>query len=141
MKLLLILLIKNYLVNYSIINLISMNMSLYYPGKPLLSRKVKCPCISCGLHELSTSQVSYECICDYECIHLFAVWILSAGMGVSQYETKQLYINNIHERALRIVFRDYESTFKQFLKQNKSVTINQKILQILATRVFNTKLV
>ena len=30
-------------------------------------------------------------------------------------------INNIHERALRIVYRDYEPTFQQLLKQNKSV--------------------
>ena len=30
-------------------------------------------------------------------------------------------INSIHECALRIVFRDYESTFQQLLKQNKSV--------------------
>ena len=28
-------------------------------------------------------------------------------------------INNIHERALRIVFRDSESNFQQWLKQNK----------------------
>ena len=34
-------------------------------------------------------------------------------------------INNIHERALRIVFRDYESTFQQLLKQNKSVSMHQ----------------
>ena len=30
-------------------------------------------------------------------------------------------INSIHECALRTVFRDYESTFQQLLKQNKSV--------------------
>ena len=39
-------------------------------------------------------------------------------------------INNIHERALRIVYRDYKSTFKQLLKQNKSVSIYQRNLQI-----------
>ena len=43
-------------------------------------------------------------------------------------------INNIHERALRIVFRDYESTFQQLLKQNKSVSMHQGNLQILATK-------
>ena len=37
MKLLLKVLIKNCLVYYSIINLISMNMSLHYSGKPLRS--------------------------------------------------------------------------------------------------------
>ena len=48
-------------------------------------------------------------------------------------------INNIDERALRIVFRDYESTFQQLLKQNKSVSIHQRNLQILATEILKTK--
>ena len=37
-------------------------------------------------------------------------------------------INNIHERALRIVYRDYESTFQQLFKQHKSVSIHQRNL-------------
>ena len=45
-------------------------------------------------------------------------------------------INNTHEHALRIVYRDYKSTFKQLLKQNKSVSIHQRNLQILATEIF-----
>ena len=48
-------------------------------------------------------------------------------------------ISNIHERALRIVFRDYESTFQQLVKQNRSVSIHQRNLQILATEIFKTK--
>ena len=48
-------------------------------------------------------------------------------------------INNIHERTLRIVYRDYESTFQQLLKQNKFVSIHQTNLQILATEIFKTK--
>ena len=46
-------------------------------------------------------------------------------------------INNIHERALRIVFRDYESTFQQLLKQNRYTCIHQGNLQILAIKIFN----
>ena len=48
-------------------------------------------------------------------------------------------INSIHERALKIFFEDYESTFQQLLKQNKSVSINQRNLQILVTKIFKTK--
>ena len=48
-------------------------------------------------------------------------------------------MNNIKERALRIVYRDYESTFQQLLKQNNSVPIHQRNLQILATEIFKTK--
>ena len=51
------------------------------------------------------------------------------------------HIKNIHERALRIVYRDYESTFQQLLRQNKSVSIHQRNLQILATEIFKTKIV
>ena len=45
---------------------------------------------------------------------------------VCMFHSKKLNnrINNIHERALRIVYRDYKSTFKQLLKQNKSVSIH-----------------
>ena len=46
----------------------------------------------------------------------------------------------IHEHALRIVFRDYQSTFQQLLKQNKSVSIHKKNQQILATEIFKTKI-
>ena len=48
-------------------------------------------------------------------------------------------ISNIHERTFRILYRNYESTFQQLLKQNKSVSIHQRNLQILSTEVFKTK--
>ena len=48
-------------------------------------------------------------------------------------------ITNIHERALRIFHRDCESPFQQLLKQNKSVSIHQINLQILATEIFKAK--
>ena len=41
-------------------------------------------------------------------------------------------INSIHERALRTLFRDYDLTFQQLLKQNKAVSI-------LATEIVKTK--
>ena len=47
-------------------------------------------------------------------------------------------VNNIHERASRIVFGDYRLTFQQLLKQSKSV-LYIKVLQILATEIFKTK--
>ena len=35
-------------------------------------------------------------------------------------------IKNIHERALRTVYRDYKSTFQLLLKQNKSIYTSKK---------------
>ena len=49
------------------------------------------------------------------------------------------HINNIHERALRIASRDYESTFQQLIKEHKSVRIHQRNLQTPATKIFKTK--
>ena len=41
-------------------------------------------------------------------------------------------INHIHERALRIVYNDYSSSFEDLLHKDKSVTIHQRNLQQLA---------
>ena len=47
-------------------------------------------------------------------------------------------MKNIHERALRIVYRDRITSFEELLKTDKSVTIHQRNLQILATEIFKT---
>ena len=48
-------------------------------------------------------------------------------------------INNIHERALRIVYHDKISSFKTLLKRDKSTSIHMKNLQYLATKLFKVK--
>ena len=48
-------------------------------------------------------------------------------------------INSLHERALRVVYRDYNVTFSELLSKDKSVTVHQINLQLLATEVFKTK--
>ena len=48
-------------------------------------------------------------------------------------------INSLHERALRVVYRDYKATFSELLSKDKSVTIHQRNLQLLATEIFKTK--
>ena len=45
----------------------------------------------------------------------------------------------VHERTLIIVFTNYESAFQQLLKQNKSVSIHQRNLQILTTKILKKK--
>ena len=49
-------------------------------------------------------------------------------------------INHIHERASRIVYDDYSSTFEDFLNKDKSVTIHQRNLQQLAIEIFKVKI-
>ena len=48
-------------------------------------------------------------------------------------------INNIHERALWIIYRDLITLFEELLKKDKSATIHWRNLQIPATENFQTK--
>ena len=48
-------------------------------------------------------------------------------------------VNSLHERALRVVYRDYNATFSELLSKDQSVIIHQRNLQLLATEIFKTK--
>ena len=48
-------------------------------------------------------------------------------------------INNIHLRALRIVYQDKKSSFEELLQKDNSVSVHLKILQYLATEIFIVK--
>ena len=48
-------------------------------------------------------------------------------------------INHLHERALRIVYKDYISSFEDLLKRDKSVTIHHSNIQSLAIELFKVK--
>ena len=48
-------------------------------------------------------------------------------------------INKLHERALRIVYKDDNLTFQQLLEKDNSVTIHEKNLQKLATEMYKVK--
>ena len=48
-------------------------------------------------------------------------------------------INKIHERALRIAFKDTSSNFEELLIKAASVTIHQRNLQLLTTEIYKTK--
>ena len=48
-------------------------------------------------------------------------------------------INRLHERCLRIVFSDKQSSFKTLLEKDSSVSIHNRNLQILATEMYKIK--
>ena len=48
-------------------------------------------------------------------------------------------INHIHERALRLVYMDYTSSFTDLLKKDGSVTIHQRNIQLVAIEMFKVK--
>ena len=49
-------------------------------------------------------------------------------------------VNHIHERALRIVYQDFQSRFSALLVKDNSFTIHQKNLQLLAIEIFKVKM-
>ena len=48
-------------------------------------------------------------------------------------------INKLHESALRMVYQDYVSSFIELLEKDKSTTIHNKNIQLLATELFKVK--
>ena len=50
--------------------------------------------------------------------------------------TTHSLINNIHERALRIVYKDSISSFEQPLEKSGSVSIHHRNLQVLAIEIY-----
>ena len=48
-------------------------------------------------------------------------------------------INKLNERALRMVYQDYVSSFTELLEKDKSTTIHNRNIQLLATELFKVK--
>ena len=47
-------------------------------------------------------------------------------------------INHIHERALRLAYQDFTSSFAELLINDNSVSIHQRNLQLLVTEIYRT---
>ena len=50
------------------------------------------------------------------------------------------YINAIHERALRVVYKDYNSLFDELLEKDNSYKIHKRNLQTLVTEIFKVRM-
>ena len=48
-------------------------------------------------------------------------------------------INKLYECALRLVYNDKSSSFRELVERNKSVTIHGRIIQVLLTVIFKVK--
>ena len=48
-------------------------------------------------------------------------------------------INKVHERSLRLVYKDYKATFERLLGKDNYVKIYQKNLQLLATEIIKVR--
>ena len=45
-------------------------------------------------------------------------------------------INRIHERSLRIAYKDNVSSFEKWLEMDNSVTVHQRNLQLLMVEIY-----
>ena len=48
-------------------------------------------------------------------------------------------INHIHERALRLTYNDYKSTFEELLKNDKSLSIHHRNIHQVAIEMYKIK--
>ena len=48
-------------------------------------------------------------------------------------------INYIHERALRLVYEDYKTSFEELLSKDNSVSIHHRNIQDVAIEMFKVK--
>ena len=48
-------------------------------------------------------------------------------------------INKLHERCLRIIYSDKQSSFEELLEKDSSVSIHQINLQVLATEIYKVR--
>ena len=48
-------------------------------------------------------------------------------------------VNKLHERALRIVYQDYASSFTYILEKDNSTNTHNRNIQLLFTELFNVK--
>ena len=48
-------------------------------------------------------------------------------------------INHVHERALRLVYQDYSSTFEELLKRDNSMTFHHRNIHQVAIEIFKVK--
>ena len=55
------------------------------------------------------------------------------------YMKKSRQKNGIHDKALRFVYNDRNSTLKELLTKDKSVTLHDRSIQIFVTEMFKVK--
>ena len=54
--------------------------------------------------------------------------------------SSNIRINHLHERALRIIYKDNESTFEDLLKKDNAVSIHHKNIRLLGIELYKVKI-
>ena len=64
--------------------------------------------------------------------YCYLVWIFCGRQ-------KNNRINHLHERALRIVYNDYKSTFENLLELDNSLSIHHRNIRLLSIELYKVK--
>ena len=81
-----------------------------------------CKKVSHELHTLARVPIYiFQKKLNNESIHNIGAWLLPIGMCVLQQKINK--INNLHERTLRLGYKDRRPTFKELLIQEKPVSV------------------
>ena len=69
---------------------------------------------------------------EFQFGYCYLVWIFCGRQ-------KNNRINHLHERALRIVYNDYKSTFENLLELDNSLSIHHRNIRLLSIELYNVK--
>ena len=86
----------------------------------------------CIKHDLLIAKLAAYGFDSHSFIYCPLIWMFHS-------RTLNNRISNIHERALRLTYNDNQSSFKELLEKDHSVTVHHKNLQALVTEIFKIK--
>ena len=86
----------------------------------------------CIKHDLLIAKLAAYRFDSHSFIYCPLIWMFHS-------RTLNNRISNIHERALRLTYKDNQSSFKELLEKDHSVTVHHKNLKALVTEIFKIK--
>ena len=87
-------------------------------------RKIKALARVCTYFSLERRKTLMKAFIDLQFTYCPLIWMFCQRSSNTR-------INHLHERALRIVYNDNESTFEDLLKKDNSVSIHHKNIRLL----------
>ena len=81
----------------------------------------------------------YVCMFIFVYVCMFIQFSYSSLIWMFHSRMLNNRINNLHERTLRLVYKDNSSSFAQLLERDKSFSIHSRNLQKLAIEMFKVK--
>ena len=95
-----------------------------------VSKKINALCRVTGYMSLEKRRIVMKTFVESQFNYCPLIWMLHS-------RTLNNKINCLHERALRIVYSDYKSSFNTLLEKNGSSSVHHRNIQCLAIEIYN----